>query len=73
MAEEKEKALIGWREIASVFRCSERKMMRHRDELRQTGVIWQTRDSRTKGLRWACFPSDIKAWARTKGLKGEIV
>ena len=66
-------ALIGWKAIAEIFGCSERKMRSLRGELQELGVIFYMRQGRPPRKRVCAFPSLLKRWSGLKASRGEII
>jgi len=64
-----ETAIIGWKAIAEMFNCSERKMRSHRNELKKSGAIfymWMGRPPRKRVCAW---PSRLQRWTALKTAK----
>ena len=67
-------AIIGWKAIAKLFNCSERKMRYKGHELHESGVIFYMRLGRPPRRRVCAFPSRLKVWASLKSAKyGELI
>jgi hypothetical protein len=57
-----ETAIIGWKNIAKMFGVSERKMRKHKAELKSAGYIFYITVGRPPQRCVAAFPSQLKAW-----------
>ncbi len=68
-----EQAIIGWKAIAEMFNCSERKMISLKEELCACGAIFYTNLGRPPRKRVCAFPSILKAWQIKKSSKGEMI
>ena len=68
-----ETAIIGWKEIAKMFNCSERKMRSLKDELEYSGAIFYMYLGRPPRKRVCAFPSHLRVWAGLKASKGETI
>jgi hypothetical protein len=68
-----EVALQGWKEIARLFGCSEKKVRLLREELLASGVIFFMNLGSPPRRRVLAFPSKLKNWAGRKGAAGEVI
>lgn len=68
-----EQAIIGWKKIAHMFNCSERKMQSLREELVYCGAIFYQKLGRPPRKRVCAFPSILKAWQIKKSSKREMI
>lgn len=68
-----ETVIIGWKAIAAMFGCSERKIRNYRHELTNLGVIFYMNLGRPPRKRVCAFPTTLKRWTALKALKGEII
>lgn len=66
-------AIIGWKPIAEMFNCSERKMRNYKQELLDSGVIFFMNLGRPPRRRVLAFPSRLKKWAGRKGFQREVI
>ena len=71
MDESSEVAIRGWSEIARMFACPERTIMRRRDDLRRHGVIFYRVEGRPPRRYVYAFPSVLKAWAIKNASEGK--
>lgn len=68
-----EKVIEGWKNIASMFNVSVRKISSYRQELQDGGFIFY-RWSSSPPRRIVCaFPSSLKRWIALKSSKGEML
>ncbi|MBW2607168.1 MAG: hypothetical protein JRD05_05975 [Deltaproteobacteria bacterium] len=68
-----EQAIIGWKAIAEMFNCSERKMISLKEELYACGAIFYMNLGRPPRKRVCAFPSILKAWQIKKSSQGEMI
>jgi hypothetical protein len=68
-----EQALIGWKKIAHMFNCSERKMQSLREELVNSGAIFYMKLGRPPRKRVCAFPSVLRNWSILKSSKREMI
>ena len=70
-----ERALVGWKEIAAMFRKSTTAMQRRREELSRLGVIFYSRmgPGRPGRTQVCAFPSLLMRWQILKAQKGERI
>lgn len=68
-----ERALTGWKEIADFLSWSEYKVLTHRDELENAGVVFYCYMGRPPTKRVQAFPSAIMAWTLMKAKKKEVL
>lgn len=68
-----ESAIVGWKEIAAMFNCSERKMRGLRDEMARCGAIFYMYLGRPPRKRVCAFPSRLKNWSAIMASKGNIL
>jgi hypothetical protein len=73
MPEEDEEALQTWASLARFFNCSERKIIRYKDELLACGAIFYMNLGRPPRKTVCAFPHRLRKWAGLKGQKGEII
>lgn len=67
-----EVAIPYWRSIAKTLRCDVSTIIKHKQELKDAGVIFYRRGRSNKRFVYH-FPSRLKAWAGLKGSRDEIV
>ncbi|MGO9017808.1 MAG: hypothetical protein ACLQVJ_05575 [Syntrophobacteraceae bacterium] len=67
-----EQALVGWQEIAQMFRVSVRKAKTWRRELDHFNSIFKLRIGRPPRVYTCAFPSDLRKYAAFRSSKGEI-
>lgn len=70
MTDNFEVAIRGWVNIARMFNCSQRTMMRRRDDLRRHAVIFYRVEGRPPRKYVYAFPSLLKAWMIKKASEG---
>ena len=70
MTDNSEVAIRGWANIARIFNCPERTMIRRRDDLRRHGVIFYRVEGRPPRKYVYAFPSLLKAWMIKKASEG---
>ena len=70
MGDNTEVAIRGWENIARMFDCPERTIMRRRDELRRHGAIFYRVEGRPPRKYVYAFPSILKAWIMKKTSEG---
>lgn len=68
-----EHAIIGWKAIAKIFNCSERKMISLKAELCACGAIFYMNLGRPPRKRVCAFPSILKVWQIKKSSKGQMI
>jgi hypothetical protein len=68
-----EPALVGWEEIAAMFRVSVRTAKSWRQELTALRILFKLRRGRPPRTFTCAWPSDMRLWATFKAMKGEVI